>query len=708
MLKKEIRYDFQKRLMQLHKPDRRDYGAVKAAGEWQLPEDIRIVIDQDAAPVIVTAARDLADYLLVSMGIGAGLSYKDLGICIRVGLCASVAGPIGYSISVGYDGITVLGSDPEGAAQGLFYLEDLMNRRGAPILKMGTVARRALFKMRLAHSPFGMFEYPDEAFAWMAHLGFNAIELWLKDVGVSLRGDVVNVDLLCQRAAKWGIKVYASLYQPHTYHPDDEGAQEFYDALYGDFFARCPDLGGICMVGEANQFQSRDPRVGKTPFDANFVDNIPTGDITPGWWPCEDYPRWVAMVRRTLDKVKPEAQILFSTYNWGYAPEEDRVAMLKNMPREGVIVFPTWDMFHQFKVGDVVEDIVDYSLRFAGPGEYFVSEAEACKKYGLCLGTNAQSSGRTWDFGVIPYEPMPWAWIDRYKGMQEAHDKWDMCAVLECIHYGFWPSFISYLEKEMFFTGSMDPEVCLRQLMDMEFGCDISEALRCYDDAIRLYIPTNEDQYGAFRTGPSYPLWLYDTRTLPDQGRVPMNNDPMWKGIYYTYYKENMAGRNSLPGVRVHEELKAIDQMVVLIARGNEKLRQLQDPNEELQRLLLMGEFMYCCCITAAHAKRFYQLKSRLSCCETRENAARILDSIEEILLAERKNVERAIEVVQYDSRLGWEASMEYTADAEDLRWKLRQLDYELTHTLVTARKSNALGTDREKDFQNAPIVIFH
>ena len=414
------------------------------------------------------------------------------------------------------------------------------------------------------------------------------------------------------------------------------------------------------------------------------------------------------MVRRTLDKVKPEAQILFSTYNWGYAPEEDRVAMLKNMPREGVIVFPTWDMFHQFKVGDVVEDIVDYSLRFAGPGEYFVSEAEACKKYGLCLGTNAQSSGRTWDFGVIPYEPMPWAWIDRYKGMQEAHDKWDMCAVLECIHYGFWPSFISYLEKEMFFTGSMDPEVCLRQLMDMEFGCDISEALRCYDDAIRLYIPTNEDQYGAFRTGPSYPLWLYDTRTLPDQGRVPMNNDPMWKGIYYTYYKENMAGRNSLPGVRVHEELKAIDQMVVLIARGNEKLRQLQDPNEELQRLLLMGEFMYCCCITAAHAKRFYQLKSRLSCCETRENAARILDSIEEILLAERKNVERAIEVVQYDSRLGWEASMEYTADAEDLRWKLRQLDYELTHTLVTARKSNALGTDREKDFQNAPIVIFH
>ena len=144
------------------------------------------------------------------------------------------------------------------------------------------------------------------------------------------------------------------------------------------------------------------------------------------------------------------------------------------------------------------------------------------------------------------------------------------------------------------------------------------------------------------------------------------------------------------------------------MAQGNAMLAKIENPNEELQRLLLMGQFMHCCCITAAHAKRFYQLKFRLSCCETRENAAQILDSIEEMLLAERKNVETAMEIVQYDSRLGWEASMEYTADVEDLTWKLRQLDYELTHTMVTARKSNALGTEQEKNFKNAPIVIFH
>ena len=244
-------------------------------------------------------------------------------------------------------------------------------------------------------------------------------------------------------------------------------------------------------------------------------------------------------------------------------------------------------------------------------------------------------------------------------------------------------------------------------LMDMEFGCDVSEGLRCFDEAVRNYIPTNEDQYGSFRTGPSYPLWLCDTRALPNQGRVPMNNNPMFKGIYFTYYYENMAGRNSLPGVRVGEEIKAVDRMVELFREGVAKLEAIPDPNEALQRLILLGKFLYCSCVTVAHAKRFYQLKFQLSCCGTRENATRILDEIEAILLAERKNVEAALEVVPYDSRLGWEPSMEYTADEEDLRWKLRQLDYELNYTLITARKSNALGTPEIAKYANAPIVIF-
>ena len=39
MLQKGIRYDFRKRLIQMHKPNRRDLQAVKTNDEWALPAD---------------------------------------------------------------------------------------------------------------------------------------------------------------------------------------------------------------------------------------------------------------------------------------------------------------------------------------------------------------------------------------------------------------------------------------------------------------------------------------------------------------------------------------------------------------------------------------------------------------------------------------------------------------------------------------------
>jgi len=42
------------------------------------------------------------------------------------------------------------------------------------------------------------------------------------------------------------------------------------------------------------------------------------------------------------------------------------------------------------------------------------------------------------------------------------------------------------------------------------------------------------------------------------------------------------------------------------------------------------------------------------------------------------------------DSRLGWEPSMEYTTDENGLRWKLRQLDYELNERIALFRKQLA------------------
>ena len=46
------------------------------------------------------------------------------------------------------------------------------------------------------------------------------------------------------------------------------------------------------------------------------------------------------------------------------------------------------------------------------------------------------------------------------------------------------------------------------------------------------------------------------------------------------------------------------------------------------------------------------------------------------------ENAEKAIPVVEADSRLGWEPSMEYLGDEEHIRWKIKQVQGMIDHQL--------------------------
>ena len=80
-----------------------------------------------------------------------------------------------------------------------------------------------------------------------------------------------------------------------------------------------------------------------------------------------------------------------------------------------------------------------------------------------------------------------------------------------------------------------------------------------------------------------------------------------------------------------------------------------------------------------------------MSVAETKETAEQLICGIEKIVCQEKENVLDTIPLVQVDSRLGWEPSMDYTTDEKGLRWKLRQLDYELTVKIPKYKKANSL-----------------
>ena len=450
-------------------------------------------------------------------------------------------------------------------------------------------------------------------------------------------------------------------------------------------------------MGEANRFKSKDPRVSN---GKRMVDNIPTGKQSPGWFPCSDYPEWVDMIKKAARKYNPDIEILFSTYNWGFVDEELRVALIENLPTD-ITLNPTWDMFERHEMKGSVQCGVDYSLNFVGPGSYFVSEAKAAKKRGIKLSTNSQSSGRTWDFGVVPYEPMPYQWMKRYEAMVKAHYEWGLSWVLENIHYAFQPSIISELEKYMFFTpyeSAPTAEEWLKLLIARDFGEEnvetVDAAFRDFSEAITHYPATNEDQYGAFRIGPAYPLWTKDPRigwAAPGAGKKPNEYNAMFgNGIYFPAYTPDVQGLSSLPGVRIYDEIKLIEEVKAYIEKGLSELEKAENANEQLEKLKALAIFMINSCKTALNVKNLHLLQNRLALAGTKENAEKILDEMQTLLENEKANVVDTISAVRVDSRLGWEPSMEYQCDEECLNWKLRQLDHELKIALPEFRKSNS------------------
>jgi len=693
-MKLENNYDFRKRMQEIHKPGLRNPMVQPRDTELVLADRLSVCIPADADDVILTAAKDFVDFLFTSMDLSAMLrrgtpDAAEAAVILSVtsypdALPEEARGQRGYRIDIDTQ-VQICGFDSRGTAQALYALEDMMSLRHAPYLPKGTVACKPAFSPQMVHSGYGLDEYPNEHLAAIAHEGRDAILVFVKDVDITPYGYLDFNDLI-YRAAKYGIDVYAYSYLKSEKHPDDPDAERYYEANYGKLFAKCPGLKGVTLVGESVEFPSKDEHVtGKSHRD-NVVDGIPTGKTSPGWYPCMDFPKWLELIKKVVRSKKPDADIVFWTYNWGYQPEEARLKLIEALPTD-ITLQATFEMFESFDLEGSKEYCADYTLSFEGYGAYFKSEAIAAKKRGIKLHSMTNTGGLTWDFGVVPYLPFPYQWMKRYKAMREAHDKWDLTGLMESHHFGFYPSFISKLSKLAFMKPWQDMESLLSVILEGTFGADaapqVDKALRLWSEASAYYIPSDSDQYGAFRVGPAYPFCLYRIIGMPEASYSMFGSR-----ICNTEYGNLNNGRASMTSVRVPKEIRSLETMRDLIGRGLDILTAIASPNDDLLQLINLGQFIHRTIITGIHAKQWHLLKTAMHAEQDPAKLSVILSDMETLLKEERRNAEETIPLVQVDSRLGWEPSMEYMTDEAHLRWKLRQVDYVLQSELPLTKKS--------------------
>jgi len=709
IMKAEVNYQFRQRMSVVHKPNRFDSTKIPGDGQIEVTSQWCITYPGNADKVLMNAVRDLEDYFTVSMGLDLKVMREDGIGSHRIVYSVDPQLPSNaYRFKATAEQINLIGCNSRMAAQAGYFLEDLMNLCEAPYLDPADTVRTSLFNPRMVHSGYGLDMYPAEYLLNVAHSGISSLLVFVKDVDITPHG-YQDFNDLCVRAAAYGLDVYAYSYLANKLHPDDEGAEEFYENLYGRLFDRCPYFRGLIFVGESCEFPSKDPNcTGMRRKDNRGPDGKPliTGKPHPGWWPCYDYTDWLNLIRKIVYKRKPDADIVLWSYNWGSKPDEARKALVDTLPKD-IALQATFEMCETVERDGIQNRTTDYTLFFAGPGHYFKTESQFAKENGLRLYSMTNTGGLTWDIGVVPYIPAPYQWMKRYEGMVKAHYEVGLCGTMDSHHFGFYPSFISDLAKWAFYAPSTDLDDILHKLAARDFAPeyadDVCQAYKHFSDGIHHLISTNPNQYGPCRCGPAYPFVLFDNPDVQIP-TVPYAHFGGNKICFPNYGMTVVGGVYEMNNLIATEEMLAkfnyeienFKQTAALYDSGTRILEEIipsipARKQEDAQRILGLCKFIANTARTAVNMKEFYKCKVALTGAAG-DAVKPLVEQIYAICQRERENVLATVPLVEFDSRLGYEPSMEYMCDAAHLQWKLSLLDALMNKELPELLKKNKIS----------------
>ena len=611
-----------------------------------------------------------------------------------------------FHITVEKNSIVIIGKTERGTAQGVYYLEDKMRLYGESVVAFENAEHAPLFSPRMTHSGTELDTFPDNFMEACAHAGIDALIVYAGHPDMNLHGFVdpegmrsdsprgyCDYSNLVWRAEGYGLDVYVYSHLLTDVYPTDEGAEEYYEKDFGTMFKKCPKIKGMIFVGETFEFPSKDEHT--CGIRSRFR---PKGDTrrAPGWYPCYDYPLLINRVKDTITKYNPDVDIIFWTYNWGWAPQDARLALIENLPKDItlLVTYDMWESFTDEKTGEIYK-IDDYSISFPGPSHVFLDEGAKAKEVGLRFYAMANTGGRTWDCGLAPYLPVPYQWQKRYAGLRESKTKFNLSGLMENHHFGWLPSFLSLFSKNAFMTNRLPDEEMLSQIARRDWGSEADNALtawKYFSDGISQVIASDMDQYGPYRVGPTYPL-LFDQKE--EELEIPF---VPWAwhqggGIWLPIYPMNIFENHKRTLMRLDHLAKVTECYKLGCELLDSALSKIgAKSGEETARQAALAKFIYCSYVTASNLVRWTIAKQLLISKnenEERDCVKEFYDiiglenpTVDELYLYmlsvaedELKNLDVAFECWVEDSSIGFEASMEYSFNDIFVNWKRNETE---------------------------------
>jgi hypothetical protein len=313
-----------------------------------------------------------------------------------------------------------------------------------------------------------------------------------------------------------------------------------------------------------------------------------------------------------------------------------------------------------------IKSIVDeYSLSVPGPSPRAEAHIRQAQGRGMKVMAKVQV-GATWELGLLPYIPVAQLVSRKFQAMRAA----GVSGAMESWTLGSYPSQNWEVARGFYASLAPTPEQLLKKVADGLFGARgglrALKAWETFSEAFEQYPFSNELVYSSvIQEGPAHLLYFEPTGK---SGRILNSYDDLaWTAPF---------------GPAVVAEV--FDEMAVAWRRGLSELRAALTEvppakRVEAERNFRISKAVFLYFKSISNQVRFYQLRAR-----RREEPA-LLKQMRDIVQEEILLTEEFLEICQADSRVGFEASLQYFYLPLDIREKIAACRFLLEHQIPDA-----------------------
>jgi hypothetical protein len=685
------------------------------------------------------AVEELRDFFKDAGGIGLGEGGTGKAIVLRVaGRAGNRIEAESYALEARPGRVEITGRSWRGVLYGVYFLEQILLERGAPVLSSRHDERRPVYDVRMFGDVYGTFTVSGlrivrpvnrDTFSALSRFGANATFTFVR-LGDYLDGSVypelANPDReknlaelarLAELAQSAGLDLYLDAYNPKLpedhpvfrAHPNARGAHQFGNKIrslcssdpetlkfiadsWADVFRRVPSLGGMVAIIGGEGFYHCYMRAGKDGPDCPRCRERTPEDVVAGL---------TNAVFRAIRKVKPDAELLawpYSAFIWSKDPFQ--LGLIEKLD-PGIQIVPEIDKDYLYKKDGYTKNIWDYSIDFIGPSDRYRAMSEAARRRGLkvCCKTETAVS---LEMNGVPFIPVLKRWGDRATVIRA--EKPDSIIYAYDIT-GFARSRPEELAGRLSWSPAGTAEEEIRAMARRDFGpatADrVVEAWADFSEALGHTSYLTHGYYmGPSFIGPGQPLMLKD--------------DQMPRELFgrFFYLAETDLSEGSSEASRLRPiyaadvktspaETADMEKAAALwdggVAKLSSALGAVQAPYQsELSREFGMAAYLGTAFRAVADSDRFFGLRRRFeellkASAKTeasRREALAVLDEMERIAASDLANARRGLEIAKRDPRLDLAVrlDLDYSSLVSIIESKIRYAETVVPRQFADAR----------------------